>query len=240
MIISKVKNKDQQHLLLGAVIKLTDLAKSNHEFLEGRTLESILENTLSLFARHSHPRSLTSTRNKESKSGLRRGGLADHSIKQKKSINEHTSASMANSSQRTLSCSICYGTGHSAGTKCPVVDDFGASFVAFTRAQAFGASLGNEAKFLVELPDSETKLAMRNWLLVDHHEIPKAARHMLITRCFKTIKSLNNSFENNPVEVTLLEEGGGILEQHIKCHYPAHKVANWIRQLCTRKQRKHH
>ena len=73
MSISKIQNKEQKRLMLGAVVKLTEIAKGNLESLNGQSLESILDNQLSLFTSYSQ----TGTNNKENVSDLRRGALPD-------------------------------------------------------------------------------------------------------------------------------------------------------------------
>jgi hypothetical protein len=41
--INRVHDKDQQKLFLGAVVKLTEVAKGNASLVEGQTLEALLE-----------------------------------------------------------------------------------------------------------------------------------------------------------------------------------------------------
>jgi hypothetical protein len=122
----------------------------------------------------------------------------------------------------------------------PCCGQFQGNFHQKSHSRDFGSGLGNVAINLVEEPDAATKVILKEWLTEDR-KIPSAARHMLVTRIFPAKgQHLLATFENNPVEVTLLEHGGGVLENHDICYYPAHKVSAWIHKHCTNRQRKRH
>ena len=91
---------------------------------------------------------------------------------------------------------------------------------------------------MVETPDSLTKSALNDWLQ-DSYSIPSTAQHMLIRRCFHSTKE-GASYQANPVEVTLLDHGGTMLDDHELCYFPAYVVAEWITKNCTMAQRKKH
>ena len=52
-LIAKTRNKQKQTLLMGAVVKLQEIAKGNYENLDNHSLEELLNQKLSHFTRHS-------------------------------------------------------------------------------------------------------------------------------------------------------------------------------------------
>ena len=111
-------------------------------------------------------------------------------------------------------------------------------FVKSKDAKEFAKTLGNPAVHLVETPPAEDRQPMMEWLKAES-EIPSLAHHVVVRRCFHTAQQ-GASYEANPVEVTLLQQGGIVLADHDVCYFPAFKVARWVESNCVARQRKKH
>ena len=235
--IHRVKEREQQQLLLGAVVKLTEIAKGNLEQVGNQSLESLLDNHLSLFSRNSDSRQLFS-QDKENSEGLRRGGKKDNSRRRLRSVNERTMNTLRDSNKRTPICSLCCLPGHRTGNRCPVVTKFRARFIPAKEAASFAEGLGNPAFHLVEKPPAEDREPLKEWL---HRgwEIPSNAFHLVIRRSFFPAQA-GDSFQANPLEVTCLSAGGEALAGHEVCYFPTCKVSSWIQKNCKSKQRRKH
>jgi hypothetical protein len=80
-------------LFLGAVVKLTEISKGNIDMVQGQNLESLLDNQLSLFTKHSSQQAMFTDANKEN-DGMKRAALPDRSKNRLKSINERVCSTL--------------------------------------------------------------------------------------------------------------------------------------------------
>jgi hypothetical protein len=146
---------------------------------------------------------------------------------------------MKNSHKKESVCSLCHNPKHRAGSsKCKIVGKYQSTFVSSASSQEFAKSLGNPAKHLVDTASPEDRVPMIEWL-TENNDIPSSAQHIVICRCFYAA-SADQSYQANPVEVTLLQHGGSPLDDHEVCYFPAHKICHWIERNCLSKQRKRH
>ena len=226
-------------LLLGAVVKLNEIAKGNAEQINGQSLHEILDNHLSLFTRNmaSQPMFSQDTGDKENQT-LRRGAPAGtNGGGRLRSANERTLNAMKNSKKRDSLCSLCLVPGHKVGRMCTIVQDLKARVVPAKDADEFGKSLGNPVTVLVETPDATTKRTIKDWI-GGEHSIPGATQHLLVKRCYYSARRAESTFQMNVVEVMLMGEGGIPLVGHWSAYFPAWKVSTWITSNCTSNGRK--
>ncbi len=235
--INRVKDKDQQKLLLGAVVKLTEISKGNLHLLDGQSLETLLDNQLSLFTKHCSSQVMFTDSNKENY-GMKRAALPDRSKTRLRSRNEQVVNGLKNSNKKDASCTICQHPTHKAGPRCLVVMKFQSAFIAPKITKEFAKNLGNPATHLVTTASSEDRVPMMEWL-GKNREIPSSAEHLVIRRCFYTAVS-GGSYGANPVEVTVLQHGGWALDGYEVCYFPAFKISQWIETNCIRSGRKKH
>jgi hypothetical protein len=99
-------------------------------------------------------------------------------------------------------------------------------------------TMGNPAVHEVLTASAEDRGPMKEWLS-EGCDIPFTAHHLVVRRCFYTAQQ-GESFQANPVEVTLLQQGGAVLDNHEVCYFPAFKVASWIDKYCVARQRRKH
>jgi hypothetical protein len=240
--INKLKReKDKQKLLLGAVVKLTEIAKGNVNSISAQTLEETLENQLNLFTRNMPSQSMfsqDSSADKENQTMRRAAPSGSNGGSRLRSANERALNPMKISSKRVPLCGLCHIPGHRVGRQCTIVMDFGATVVAAKEVAEFAAKLGNPTKILVEEPDGATKNTIKEWVYKEH-DFPHNTKHMLVQRCFRSAKTAE-SFQHNILEVKLLEEFGVPILGHGPAYYPAHKVSNWIIRNCSSNGRKKH
>ena len=124
------------------------------------------------------------------------------------------------------------------GQRCPVIGTHKAMLVNQRETKKFYEQLGNPAVFNVEEPDAASKVALKTWLR-ESRDIPVTAKHIVVKNCYYCAKR-TESFTMNPVEVLLLVDGGGELEDHCPSYFPAYKVSAWIKQHCSSNGRKWH
>jgi hypothetical protein len=176
--INRVRDKDQQKLFLGAVVKLTEVAKGNASLVDGQTLEALLESQLSLFTRNASSQQMFIDADKENL-GMRRDALTDRSKHRLKSRNELVRNGMRNSNKKEASCSLCHLHTHKAGPCCPVVVKYKSSFVAVKDSREYAKTLGNPSVHEVLTASAEDRVPMKEWLS-DGCEIPSTAHHLVV------------------------------------------------------------
>jgi hypothetical protein len=231
--INRVHDKDQQKLFLGAVVKLTEVAKGNSSLLEGQTLEALLESQLSLFTRNGSSQPMFVDADKVNL-GMRRAAMPDRSKHRLKSRNELVCNGMKNSNKKEASCSLCHLHNHKAGPRCPVVVNYKSRFVAVKDSREYAKTLGNPAVHEVLTASAKDRGPMKEWFS-EGCDIPFTAHHLVVRRCFYTAQQ-GESFQ----AVTLLQQGGAVLDNHEVCYFPAFKVASWIERYCVGRHRKKH
>jgi hypothetical protein len=248
--INKVRNKQNQRLLLGAVIKLTEIAKGNVENVSSQSLEELLDNQFNLFTRNMPSRPLFAAgagQNKEN-SGASSMRLAASSMRlaappgsnggnRLRSVNERTMNTMRDSNKRENICTLCHLPGHRVGRMCTVVLDAKAQVIKPKEVATFAAKLvGNPAFILVETPSTITKAAIKDWVKNDQ-VIPGNTKHVIVQHCYYSAK-LSESFQMNVLEVSLLAEGGIPMLGYDPAYFPAYHVSTWMSQHCTSNGRK--
>lgn len=238
--IGKIHDKEKQMLLLGAVVKLNEIAKGNTEQISGQSLQEVLDNHLSLFTRNMASQPMFSQErasDKENQSLRRAGPVGTNGGGRLKSANERTLNAMRNSKKRDSVCSLCLVPGHKVGRMCTIVQDLKATLIPAKESDEFAKSLGNPAAVLVETPNSTTKQAITEWIS-GQYTIPSSTKHLLAKRCFYSARRAESNFQMNVVEVVLMEDGGLPLMGHSPAYFPAWKVSNWITSNCTSNGRK--
>ena len=238
--IQKIRDKQKQNLIVGAVMKLTDIAKGNMDQISNQSLEEVLENRLSLFTRNMASQPMFSQEEDKENSVMRNAAPTGSSGGgRKRSANERTRNTMRSSQKRPETCTLCLAQGHRAGPKCPLVTSHGARNVGYREVEAFCSKLGNPAHFVMEpRPDKKTKQIIKEWIAGDP-SIPKTAHHMVIKRSYYNSKKVEQ-VTTNILEVHLLEAGGLPLQDYCPSYFQAHKVGQWITQHCNYKGRKKH
>ena len=143
--INRIRNKEQQRLMIGSVLKLTEIGKGNFELVQGKSLEGVLETHLSHFTRNM-PSQSNFGNDKENE--MMRGSLPDGCTVRKRSANERTmNAVMRNSNKKPLSCSLCFAMDHRAGLRCPVVTAHKAKFIPSKSCKGFADTLQSLSPF---------------------------------------------------------------------------------------------
>ena len=137
--ISKVQDQSKQRMLLGAVIKLTDIAKGNLDLVDGSSLEETLTNQLSLFTRNTlSQQPFSQETNKENNGAMLRAVPPGNQPRNRqRSRNERIMNGLKNSNKRPEMCSLCLMAGHRAGPRCAVLVGFGAAFIASKSSKDF-------------------------------------------------------------------------------------------------------
>ena len=240
--INKLRDKPKQKLLVGAVIKLSEIAKGNAKRISAQSLENILENQLSLFTRNmtSQPRFSQDDNGCDKENHGMRNAAPSYSSggARFRSANERAMNSMKISKKRSAVCTLCFVPGHKVGRQCTVVLDHKAVVIGHREAPEFAAKLGNPAAVQVDSPDKVTKAAIMGWMQ-EEQSIPRSTRHVVVKRCFHSAKR-TESCSNNVVEVHLLGESGADLLGYCPAYFPAHQVGFWISENCCVNGRKKH
>ena len=239
--VDKVRDKAKKRLLVGAVLKLTEIAKGNLEEISAQSLEEVLENQFGLFTRNMASQPMFSqedSSNKENEVMRNAAPKGTSGGARQRSANERTMNSMRNSTRRPEICTLCYGPGHRVGTHCTVVNHHQAVVVPPKEVPLFAGRLGNPVAVKVEMPDAETKANIREWLSAQP-SIPAETHHMVVKRCFYPARR-NETVTNYVVEVHLLKETGESLEGYCPSYFFVHQVSFWITQNCCTRGRKKH
>jgi hypothetical protein len=237
--VKSVRNKDQQRLLLGALLKIGEIAKGNLDSVSALGLEETLNNHLNLFTRHLPSQSMfsqTQDDDKENRPMSRANPSGTSGGSRFKSANERRMESMRNSNKRPATCALCHCPGHRVGRNCSVVSDLGATVISHKEMTSFCASLGNPVKVLVQPPTLTVKEAIRTWTK-DEQTIPSLTKHILVRQCFFSARP-EHSFMTNIVEVDLLGEMGQQLTGYCPSYYPVHVIHSWIEKNCSSKAKK--
>jgi hypothetical protein len=243
--IGKIRDREKQTLLLGAVVKLNEIAKGNLEQVSGQSLEEILNNQLCLFTRNMPSQTMFSQdeSNKENSAPVPAMRAAaptgTNGGSRLRSANERLGNSMRNSKKRPSICSLCLVPGHKVGRMCTIVQDWKATLVAAKDSIKFAKSLGNPNVSLVETPDTTVKASIKDWTQGDY-SIPSTACHIIAKRLFFSAKRKESSFQVNVVEVIILDGTGAALAGHAPAYFPAWVVSAWIEKHCTGLARKKH
>ena len=233
--VSKVKNTSHKKKLLGAIVKLTEIAKGNIDDMDEQSLDTVIENRLQLFSRsvlRPFPQ-----QDKENV-GMIQASVPDYSRKRKKSANERICNGMADSNKRQSLCTFCMLPGHRVGTRCPLVCELKAVVIKPADSGSWAIKLGNPVHVLVEQPDDSTRHFLRDLVPLDQ-SIPSGAQHILVKRCLASAKP-SEGYQHNLVELAVFEAGGVPMEGHSNCYIPVHIVANWISRHCKGKGRSKH
>lgn len=224
--MSKVKSTTHKKKLLGAIVKLTEIAKGNIDDLDEQSLDAAIENRLNLFSR-----SIVRPFPQQDKEnvGMIQASLPDYSRKRLKSANEHTLSGMTgmtDSNKRKALCTLCLLPGHQVGTRCPLVCALLAVVIKHQDSGAWASKLGYPVHVLVEQPDDSTRHYLTDHVPVDQ-SAPSQAQHIVIKRCLSSARP-SEGYQHNLVELSVLEAGGTPMEGHKICYIPVHNVANWI------------
>jgi hypothetical protein len=226
-------------------VKMAEILKGNADFVQGMSLQGVLESHITTFTRSCTPHRPSSEDAPESGGNgkgncMKRGGPPLPSSRPKKRLASKNEV-MLNCTKAKPCCSLCKRPRHRAnGTRCPVSARYNSYLVQWTDVRAMAAKLGDPFFYEVRQSDEETTQLMNQWVLDGNSkDIPKDAWHLiLINTYFGPIP--NESSQRNIIEVTILAEGGRELSGYEKAFFPVHRIHNWMIKHCTMRHQKKH
>ena len=236
--IEGVRARNDKELLLGAVIKLTEIAKGNTTLVSEQSLGQVLENHLNLFTQNMTQQNRFQNSQPASEQMRLGRPVGTNGGGRKKSVNERRVEAMKDSRRRQALCSLCMCPGHRVGHSCPTAAKLLADVVPKNSISDFCSKMGNPALVNVVNPDAGTRKEIMKSVTVDA-SIPKEARHIVVRACYYSAKP-DETFEMNLAEVVLLGPAAVILQPEDRVFFPVHVVTKWIKKHCTGNGSKRH